>query len=112
MFPFFSAAVLIICGAGMLIKPGDQEDDRRFDKTAWLRLALIFGIVMVYCIAMVYLGFFVPTLVLLFILSTMFSADAPVPWWQRLLFAVLLTVLIYLLFSKVLNLKLPDMQFL
>ena len=109
VFPYFSAGLLMCCGAGLLIT-GSQKEASIFDKRALKRLALIFGVVLLYCIVMSYIGFLVPTVVIFFVLTTMFAEDADVAWWKRLLYSVVLTLVIYLLFHNVLNLKLPTNQ--
>lgn len=112
VFPYFSAGLLMFCGAGLLIT-GSQKEASIFDKRALKRLALIFGVVLLYCIVMSYIGFLVPTVVIFFVLTTMFAEDAEdadVAWWKRLLYSVVLTLVIYLLFHNVLNLKLPTNQ--
>lgn len=109
VFPYFSAGLLMFCGAGLLIT-GNQKETSIFDKRALKRLALIFGVVLLYCIVMSYIGFLVPTVVIFFVLTTMFAEDADVAWWKRLLYSVVLTLVIYLLFHNILNLKLPTNQ--
>lgn len=109
VFPYFSAGLLMFCGAGLLIT-GNPKEASIFDKRALKRLALIFGVVLLYCIVMSYIGFLVPTVVIFFVLTTMFAEDANVVWWKRLLYSVVLTLVIYLLFHNVLNLKLPTNQ--
>lgn len=106
VFPFLSSGILVICGAGLLIR-GGKEGSGMFDRTALKRLGLIFLVVLVYCIAMNYIGFLVPTAVVLFVLSTMFAEGKQVAWWKRALYALVITAGVYLLFHNVLNLKLP-----
>lgn len=109
VFPYISAALLIVCGSGLIIT-GNQKEASMLDTIGLKRLAAIFGVVLLYCIFMNYLGFFIPSLAVLFVLSTMFAEDIHCPWWHRLIFSVVLTLCIYLLFRNVLNLKLPTSQ--
>jgi len=109
VFPYFCAGLLMLCGIGLLVT-GSKEQPGIFNKESLKRLALIFVIVLIYCAVMTYLGFFLPTLAVLFVMCTMFAEDIQCPWWHRLIFAVALTVAIYLLFHNVLNLKLPVNQ--
>lgn len=109
VFPYFSAILLIVCGAGLLIT-GSKQEASIFDKRALKRLAIIFGIVLLYCVVMTYVGFLLPTVVIFFVLSTMFAEGEDVAWWKRLVYSVVLTLVIYLLFHNVLNLKLPTNQ--
>lgn len=109
VFPFLTAGILLICGAGLLITGGGEAT--ALDSLAALRrLGVIFAAVLIYCIAMNYLGFVIPTIAILFVLATLFSEDKPVAWWHKLLYAAAITLVIYFLFHNVLNLKLPDNQ--
>ncbi len=109
VFPYFSAGLLMICGAGLLVT-GNKKEASIFDKRALKRLAIIFGSVLLYCVVMNYVGFLLPTAVILFALSTMFAEGEKVAWWKRLIYSIIVTMVIYLLFHNVLNLKLPTNQ--
>ncbi len=106
VFPYIAAGILIICGIGMLITGGVKEASI-FNRESLFRLAKIFLVVLIYVIAMNYLGFLFPTFAVLFVLSMMFSEEDHIAWWKVLIFAAVLTAGIYLLFHNVLNLKLP-----
>lgn len=109
VFPFLTAGILLICGAGLLITGGGEVT--ALDSLAALRrLGVIFAAVLIYCIAMNFLGFVIPTIAILFVLATLFSEDKSVAWWHKLLYAAAITLAIYFLFHNVLNLKLPDNQ--
>lgn len=109
VFPFLTAGILLICGAGLLITGGGEVT--ALDSLAALRrLGVIFAAVLIYCIAMNFLGFVIPTIAILFVLATLFSEDKSVAWWHKLLYAAAITLVIYFLFHNVLNLKLPDNQ--
>lgn len=109
VFPFLTAGILLVCGAGLLIT-GGGEATALDSLEALRRLGIIFAVVMIYCVAMNFLGFVIPTVAVLFVLSTLFSQDRPVAWWHKLLYAAAITLAIYFLFHNVLNLKLPDNQ--
>lgn len=109
VFPFLTAGILLICGAGLLVTGGGEAT--ALDSMESLRrLGVIFAAVLIYCVAMNFLGFVIPTIIILFVLATLFSADKPVVWWHKLLYAAAITLVIYFLFHNVLNLKLPDNQ--
>ena len=106
VFPFLTAGILLICGAGLLIT-GGGEATALDSLDALKRLGIIFAAVLIYCVAMNFLGFVLPTIIILFVLATLFSEDKPVVWWHKLLYAAVITLAIYFLFHNVLNLKLP-----
>lgn len=109
VFPFITSGIFLICGIGMLVTGGGEPGP--LDSLAALkRLGIIFGVLLAYVVAMNFIGFLVPSIAVLYVLATMFSADSPKPWWQKLIYAVAITLAIYLLFRNVLNLKLPSNQ--
>lgn len=110
IFPAFSAGLLIVCGACLLIS-GNKKEKSMFNRDSFKRLVAIFTVTLVYCIAMDLVGFFVPTAAVLFVLCTMFSDKEQTAWWKRLIFAVALTTAVYLLFHTALNMKLPTGRF-
>ena len=109
VFPFISGGLLILCGAGLLVN-GKSTAEGIFTKKALGRLGLIFGVVLAYCVGMAFLGFIVPTVLVLFVLSTMFAEGKDAALWKRALYAVVITAIVYFLFHNVLNLKLPTNQ--
>lgn len=110
VFPSISSALLLICGAGLLIS-GKDDGDSKFTGVVLKRLGIIFGTVLIYCVVMNYLGFIAPSIAAFFVLSTLFAKGQNVAWWKRLIYSVVLTMVIYLLFHNVLNLKLPTFRF-
>lgn len=64
-----------------------------------------------YCIAMVYLGYFIPTCITIFCLCTMFSEGMGLKLWKRILFSLVLTSAIYFIFTSLLVMKLPTGKF-
>lgn len=106
-FPFITAGLLIICGAGLMIT-GKKKSEPVYNARQLKRLALVIGVLLGYIIAMDLFGFLVPTFVVAFVLCTMFAKNkVNVALWKRLLFAALVDGVIYAGFTWLLNMQLP-----
>ena len=106
VFPAICAAGLILCGIGVMLKKNGKQS-RGYTKRELGRLALISLVVLVYVILMDFVGFLIPTALVLYILSTMFAEKLSIPRWKRALFSVVVTAAIYLMFVKLMALQLP-----
>lgn len=107
-FPYITAALLIICGIGLLIT-GNKKSAPVYNKEQTKRLALVIGVILAYIIAMDLIGFLIPTFVTAFLLCTMFAkGKTDVALWKRLLFAALVDGIIYVSFTVLLNMQLPQ----
>jgi dolichyl-phosphate-mannose--protein O-mannosyl transferase len=83
-------------------------DERpRFSKEGWIKVIISFGIFSLYVLMLKYIGYVISTLIILFIITTMFSKGKNVSITKRVIFSVIITFSIYLLFVKVLHVMLP-----
>ncbi len=105
-FPYISAGVLILCGAGLLVN-GKRRSPAYYTKEQFKRLALIFGMVIAYVAAMQYLGYRIATFAGLFVLCTMFSQGKGVALWKRAVYAAVVTGVLYVVFVSVFKIPLP-----
>lgn len=107
-FPYITAALLIICGAGLLIT-GKKKSERTYNREQLKRLGLVLGLLLAYIVAMNLIGFLIPTFIVTFLLCTMFArGKTNVVLWKRLLFAALLDGAVYAGFTLLLNMQLPQ----
>ncbi len=107
VFPFISAGLLIICGAGLLLTGTKKEEKAAYTKPELIRLGTIFGVVLGYCVLMSIFGYVIASIVACFVLSVMFGRRKQIPWYRSLIFAVILTLIVYYIFEKVFILPLP-----
>lgn len=108
IFPAICAAGLIIPGIGLLIqKPADNYKEN-YSRQEIIKLGIISAVVIVYAVLMDLIGFIIPTVVVLFVLSTMFSRGMKIAIWKKIGFSVLVTAGIYFAFEKVMLLQLPQ----
>lgn len=109
VFPYIAGALLVVCGSlqAVMNLKGPKEKTEFLDKNGWKRLLTLTGVLLVYVVCMKKIGFILPSILLLFILSTMFSQDNHVALWKRVLFAIVLPLIIYVAFTKGLTLRMP-----
>ncbi len=107
-FPFISAGLLIFCGAGLIITGRKKEEQPYFTKKQMGRLTVIFGVMIVYCILLCYIGYIISTFLAAFILCAMFGKQKQIALWKSLVFAVLLTGILYISFVHVFSIQLPS----
>jgi len=108
--PSLAGTGFILCGAGIFLQGvrTQKTQIRSFlNKGGWIRLSINFVILIFYIIGMKYLGYFIATPVLLFILSTWYSKSGISPLIQRVFFSVLVTIIIYLAYVTAFGYSLP-----
>lgn len=107
MFPYCCAAGLVFCGIGKFLTSRDAKSKPFLDKQGWLRLAVIFLVMVAYVAGLTYLGFIIATPFMLFGLTYMLADGKKLVWWQVLLFALIMTAAVYFAFTKLMNVMLP-----
>lgn len=105
-FPYISAGILIMCGTGLCIT-GRKQPQVYYTKEQVGRLVLIFGVVLCYVAVMYYLGYMIATVAGLYALCTLFSKGKDIRLWKRLVFSVVLTGVLYVVFTSVFAIPLP-----
>ncbi len=107
-FPAICAVGLIVPGIGLLLKKSDGPVSKlTFGKRESKRLALISLLVIAYVVAMDFIGFIIPTIIVQFVMCNMFAKGVNVSLVSKILFAVVVTILIYLAFENLMSLQLP-----
>lgn len=109
-FPYMVSGSLILCGI-LLVITGKKKGNRYFSIIEFKRLLSLAFVIILYCVFMLYLGYVVPTITVLFVMSTMFSDKGQVSVIHRLVFSAVITVLVYLVFTYVFRMKLPTATF-
>jgi len=107
VFPYITAALLIVCGGSLVIKGDAKEAEPYFTKKQLLRLLLFLGTILLYCVGMDLFGYPVPTLAFSFAACMMFNPDPRKGWPKALIFSAIMTVAIYLIFVYAFKLVLP-----
>lgn len=111
-FPYITSGILILCGVTIFLnKPVEQKPFFKYGAASIKRFIALWVVLIVYVAGMAFLGFIVPTAAVLFVMCMMFGKDPEhgvnIKPAQAAVFAVIVTVVVYILFSVVLRLRLP-----
>ena len=111
-FPFITSGILVLCGLITILK--EQKPQKPFfkkGKEGIKRFLAIWGVMILYVLGMYLIGFPIPTVAILFVMCMMFGNDpehnlkiGPV---KAVVYAVIVTAVLYGLFSMILRLRLP-----
>lgn len=110
VFPYITAAILVICGIGLILQKSEKKN-AFLTKRQWARLLLICGAYLGYVLMLWAFGFLIATALCLFTLSSMFSKGKDVAVWKRILYAVGVTAVLYACFFTLLGMSLPVGKF-
>lgn len=107
LFPYISVFLFVVCGIGLCFSRDKDEEEMFLEKGQWIRLIIMLGVMLAYFLLVDIVGFIPLSVVFLFLISTMFAEGQDVIWWKRLTFAIVVTIILYLVFTKVLAVPLP-----
>ena len=107
IFPYISAAILMLCGLLLAIKKPTKEAAPFLQGKQIWRFLLIVSVIAVYVLLLWAIGFVVPTFAAVVVLCMMFGKDEKVPIWKAVLYAAIVTGIIYVAFTVLLHLRLP-----
>ena len=106
VFPYVAGVLLVICGLGLFFKK--STDAKVFmTKQQWLRVLALFLAFAGYILLLYLAGFVIATPVLLFVMMTMFAGEKKPSILVRILYAMISTGVIYLLFVVLLKTNVP-----
>ena len=107
IFPYLACFLFIVCGIGLLLTGGKKPGEPFLTSRQWLRLAIMLAVMAAYYFLLDIIGFIPLSVVLLFVVGTLFAEGQGVAWWKLLLFAVIVTALLYVAFNILLSVPLP-----
>ena len=108
IFPLLASGLLTVCGVGVLISAAKSEDKAFLSGEGWKKLLMAFGCMVLYILALKYLGFLISTPVFLFAIITMLAGGEKVAIWKKAAYALVVTGLSWYLFHSVLSMSLPN----
>lgn len=112
LLPGIGVFGLIVCGAGTFISGCRQkkEDAVFVTKEGWIRILVTFAILCAYVLGMKFLGFLIVTPIVFFIIVTYFAKSSKVEskLWVRIVFALAVTVIVWLVYVQLFGMTLPD----
>ena len=114
MFPYMGCIIIAICGAILIVCPGKKQEGAPFlTREQFKSAALLFGIYVLFVLMLVYIGVLVTVPVILFIISFLFSkvsrpdASLGSRLVKSLIYTVIVSVGLYLLYIVALDSKFP-----
>ncbi len=110
VFPYISGTLMTFCGGvlALISRRKNPAKDRQFlDRAGAVRLVTLLAVLIAYAVSLGKCGFLIPSMLCLFLLMTMFSESGQVRLWKRILISVLVSLAIYVAFTKGLSLRLP-----
>jgi len=109
LFPYLAAGGLLLCAIGLVIKPGADDDRQKafLDRNGWIRVGKLAAVLIIFPLLFYYTGFIATSLVFLFMMIRMFDLDREVPIWKTAVVTVVITAILYLVFSYLLKIQLP-----
>ena len=104
LWPIAISVVMLACAAILVLKSLKMPEEKNTKIALWTegtkRVYITMGILFVYCLVLEFLGFLIATVVLEFVFIHWFAKKKP---WLTAIFAVGITLVIYLVFQYVLN---------
>ena len=111
LMPGIAALGLVICGLGVFVNGCRQKtaDKIALSKKGLLRVVIVFAALWLYILGMRYLGFLIVTPFLVYGLTTYFAKASKVETklWVRIVFAVGVTLVIWLMYVQLFEMELP-----
>lgn len=108
--PSLAVFGFIVCGLGIFIQSTlKQAKEKVFlGKDGWIRAGITFGFLVLYVLGLKYLGYMISTPILLYALATLFSKGKNIKILYKIVFSVVFTVLVYLVYVQAFQLSLPS----
>lgn len=112
LMPFLAVVMLVVCGIGVFVNGCRQskEDAVFLSKGGWVRVIVSFAVLCVYVLALKYVGFLISTPIVLYAVTTYFAKASKIETklWVRIVFAVVVSVLIWFMYVKLFSMPLPE----
>ncbi len=113
LFPYIATFGLVVCGAGIFVQSTLSKEEGKelvnvFTKSGWIGCVLALLILAAYTTLLHYVGFLISSPIMIFALTTLFAKGKNLKLTFRILFAVVLTVIVYILYTRFFGYKLPS----
>lgn len=111
LFPYISAAGIIVCAVLSMIFDGPKEAKKEskpyLDREGWKKLGIIFGEFILLSLGMHFLGFLIAACVMTFVFILTLKEDKKISYPFAVLLSIGLSCLIYFGFTKGFHLVMP-----
>lgn len=108
--PMIAAVGFVVCGAGVFLEGCKEKADEKvfMVKAGWIRMACAMAVLAVYVFAASLVGYLITTPFVTYGLTTMFAKGSSSTLKGRVIFSVLVSVIIYVIYTFVFGLSLPS----
>lgn len=106
-FPMAAAVCLILCAIGKLVTERKKESKVLFTGEGWKRVGIMFLLLACYLIAMTWVGYIISTLIFTPLLVMAMREDRKIRPITLILFSVVTTIVLYVVFQQVIQVSLP-----
>jgi len=107
LFPKMASGGMTLCGIGLILRKS-KEEESFLTIEGWIRIIKILVVLIIYPFLLVYFGFIISGIFLVFFSSTLFDIKKSASILKRLIFAVSTSVITFAFFSYVLDIILPN----
>ena len=106
LFPFFAGSILLVCSIGKFFS--SKEKGKPFcTKEQWITVGILLGTLVAYMLLLYLVGFLVSTPPMLFALVYLLNGRKKPKVVKTIIFAVVMTAIVFLVFRYVLSVMLP-----
>ena len=107
-FPYISAAGIALFSILSMIFDGPKDDGKPYlDKAGWIRMAVIMGEALVFCVAMQFIGFWFASMLGTFLFTWTLKGEKKINLIFAIVFSVALGCICYFGFTKGFHIPLP-----
>lgn len=106
-FPNVVAIIMLLCSIGKFITSNEPDKEPFLSGRGWLRVLITLTVLALYVLGLKYLGFLCSTFVTCTVLVAVMKMGNPIKWMKLLMFSAVVTAVLYVLFSFVLQVWLP-----
>jgi len=106
--PGLAGVGFLICGAGIFIQGCKKKGGKPFlSLNGWKRLGISIAMLALYILGLTYIGFWPSTVLCLYAFCTYYAKGYETKIWQRILFSVAFTVVVFLVYEVLFGYSLP-----
>ena len=106
--PGLAGIGFLICGAGIFIQGCKKKGRKPFlSLNGWKRLGISIAMLALYILGLTYIGFWPSTVLCLYAFCTYYAKGYETKIWQRILFSVAFTVVVFLVYEVLFGYTLP-----
>lgn len=107
--PMIAVVGFIVCGAGIFVEStrSQKEEPVFLVKEGWIRVLVSIGLLALYILGMKYVGYLIMTPIICYALTTLYAKGSDSTLKGRLIYTVVLTAVIYIIYVFAFGLGVP-----